>query len=349
MTAIRVHLSKARFNRIRLPTWLWPVAIGATAVSAVVAALSMQLISWPAAAPAPVRPTTAAGLDAFEAQAGPTGAPLLWSVHKGKATVYLFGSIHALQDNMSWMDPRLFQAFDTADAAWFEVSDLDSLPPLRGFDGPALAARPVLLNGLTDVEKKQLKIIVNRYDWSLDELTHVRPWAMAEFIEELDRSGGGFSTEHGVDYTLFHRAKSLKIATGGFESNKLHYSYLYDIGVGKSDKDGGTARLQHALASHFGTGEPGQDIGSLVKDWRAGDERALTGRVLRDRKDDPQVDDVLLVKRNRLWVPKIEDLLKGDKTVFVAVGAAHMLGPDGLVAQLRGKGYTVTRLDPPAR
>src|SRR3569623_955334 len=47
----------------------------------------------------------------------PAGAPLLWVVREGGASVYLFGSAgdHAV------LDQRVFAAFDTASAAWFET------------------------------------------------------------------------------------------------------------------------------------------------------------------------------------------------------------------------------------
>ena len=50
--------------------------------------------------------------------------------------------------------------------------------------------------------------------------------------------------------------------------------------------------------------------------------------------------DYAVVGRNRRWVPQIEECLSQQKC-FVVVGAAHLVGPDGLVAMLRAKGYTV--------
>jgi hypothetical protein len=58
--------------------------------------------------------------------------------------------------------------------------------------------------------------------------------------------------------------------------------------------------------------------------------------------DDP-LTGPLVVDRNHAWIPKLEpELEKGG--VFVAVGAAHLVGDEGLVALLRRDGYTVTQL-----
>ena len=58
-----------------------------------------------------------------------------------------------------------------------------------------------------------------------------------------------------------------------------------------------------------------------------------------------EIRDVLLSRRNASWVAPIEELLADDPRPLIAVGAAHMVGKDGLVELLRAKGYTVRRLD----
>ena len=63
-----------------------------------------------------------------------------------------------------------------------------------------------------------------------------------------------------------------------------------------------------------------------------------------DVKSDPVIYDRLLVARNRAWMPKIEALFSRPRHAFVVVGAAHLVGPDGLVAMLKAKGYQVTQL-----
>lgn len=49
----------------------------------------------------------------------------------------------------------------------------------------------------------------------------------------------------------------------------------------------------------------------------------------------------LLTERNRAWLPVLEAGLGGDTPLFAAFGAAHLLGGDGVVALLRGRGWDV--------
>jgi uncharacterized protein YbaP (TraB family) len=332
---------------LETPHWVRDTVLGLVAGGLAVAS---WMVVQPALAPAPaVRPIVLnipiETPDQREAQSLPTHAPLLWRAERNGNTVYLFGSIHVMKPSLNWMDKRLFQAFDSADAAWFEVPDLDSLPHFTGFDRNVMAKTPVLTNGLTDEEKYELETIINRYDMTLKDVARVKPGAMAGFVSQLDVAGSNYSFNQGVDMTLFHRAKELKKSVDGFENNKLHYSYLYRLGA---DMGGdGTAALKQALANHFGRGNMAGDINVMVSTWRDGDQKALTDGVLGQRAANPRFYDVLLVQRNQLWLPRIEGLLESKKpqSTFITVGMAHLIGPDGLVAQMRAKGYTVERVE----
>jgi uncharacterized protein YbaP (TraB family) len=52
----------------------------------------------------------------------------------------------------------------------------------------------------------------------------------------------------------------------------------------------------------------------------------------------------LLVARNRRWDEAIAVMLQGTPRPLVAVGAAHLVGPDGLAVMLRSRGYRVTSI-----
>jgi uncharacterized protein YbaP (TraB family) len=49
----------------------------------------------------------------------------------------------------------------------------------------------------------------------------------------------------------------------------------------------------------------------------------------------------MLVERNTTWVASVESCITQKTSCFVVVGAAHLVGPDSLVALLQKKGYTV--------
>jgi uncharacterized protein YbaP (TraB family) len=83
----------------------------------------------------------------------------------------------------------------------------------------------------------------------------------------------------------------------------------------------------------------------LLAAYKSGDEAALS-RLIYDpaeRKRNPRAYEVLLTGRNKAWLPRVERYL-AEGGVFVAVGAGHLVGAEGLVAMLRKRGHQVTPL-----
>jgi uncharacterized protein YbaP (TraB family) len=83
---------------------------------------------------------------------------------------------------------------------------------------------------------------------------------------------------------------------------------------------------------------------TLTNAWKAGDAATVERIVLDDVKDEPLLYDRLLVNRNRNWLPKLDALLTRPGRAFVVVGAGHLVGPDGLLAMFKAKGYKVEQL-----
>jgi uncharacterized protein YbaP (TraB family) len=54
--------------------------------------------------------------------------------------------------------------------------------------------------------------------------------------------------------------------------------------------------------------------------------------------------DVLLDNRNRNWVLQLQEIMKNG-SAFIAVGAGHLVGKNGLIALLKAEGFTVRGLE----
>ena len=146
----------------------------------------------------------------------------------------------------------------------------------------------------------------------------------------------GFDPELGLDKHFYDQAKLDGKAVQGLETAEYQISRL----------DGMTMEQQEHLLS-----ESLKDLDSertnmtkLVDAWRAGDAPNVERIVLSELKAEPLLYQRLLVERNRNWLPRIEALFARPKHALVVVGAAHLVGPDGLLAMLKAKGYTVEQL-----
>jgi len=54
--------------------------------------------------------------------------------------------------------------------------------------------------------------------------------------------------------------------------------------------------------------------------------------------------NAIFTQRNKNWVDQIEIEMNGSGTDFIAVGAGHLVGEDGVPAMLKARGYDVKRL-----
>ena len=54
-------------------------------------------------------------------------------------------------------------------------------------------------------------------------------------------------------------------------------------------------------------------------------------------------ENILLTQRNKNWVKQLNVIMKSE-SVFVAVGAGHLVGKDGLINLLKKEGYILKPL-----
>jgi uncharacterized protein YbaP (TraB family) len=84
--------------------------------------------------------------------------------------------------------------------------------------------------------------------------------------------------------------------------------------------------------------------GDILKAWQTGDSEALEKLINEAMREAPAIARRMLTDRNRNWLPKIRELLRGDKTAIVIVGAGHLVGGEGVVELLKREGLKVTQL-----
>ncbi|MSP37331.1 MAG: TraB/GumN family protein [Deltaproteobacteria bacterium] len=141
----------------------------------------------------------------------------------------------------------------------------------------------------------------------------------------------GYDPNLGVDRLLAERAKLAGKPVSGLESGEFQIELL----------DGLPADLQEMmLRQSFAEMEQfDKTVDTMVRAWRKGDVVAAEKLFLESMADYPALREKLLDQRNRNWLPQIENFLKLDEDVLVVVGAAHLVGKNGLIELLKGRGY----------
>jgi uncharacterized protein len=170
----------------------------------------------------------------------------------------------------------------------------------------------------------------------MEPLKQFKPWMLALTLLGLEWEKAGFDADLGLDKHFFDQATSEGKPVQGLET--LDYQIARFDEMPMSDQD-------HLLAESLSELDTEMtSVKALADAWKVGDVPTVEHIVLDDLKAEPRLYQRLLVERNRNWLPKIEALFARPGHTLVVVGAAHLVGPDGLLAMLKARGYTVQQM-----
>jgi uncharacterized protein YbaP (TraB family) len=270
----------------------------------------------------------------------PAGASrgLIWTVEKGGQRGWLVGSLHLMTPDAYPLPPALDAAFAAADVLVEEANPEELKTPAAAMQLVAKAMYPPGTTLQSQVSKETFEKIAKRAEkigLPIDRLQAFKPWMVALTLVGLELQKGGFDPGLGLDQHFLNRAPGAGKNVRTLETAMEQIDFLESL----------SPQLQEGLvaASLEGAETELAQVQRILAAWKAGDTAPIERLLLTDmKKADAAVYDTLLVGRNRRWLPQIEDCLEKQKC-FVVVGAAHLVGPDSVVALLRAKGYTVTQ------
>jgi uncharacterized protein YbaP (TraB family) len=168
----------------------------------------------------------------------------------------------------------------------------------------------------------------------------MQPWMAYLTLSVLPAMQAGYDPGSGIDQVLAKEAKAAGKTIKGFETAEQQLHYLSDFPADQQ------AMMLHQELTDLPNSE--HDINESVADWTHGEVDKIAALDNDEMKTKyPALYEKLLVQRNVQFAETIAGLLKDPATgtVFVAVGAAHLAGPDSVVKMLTDKGFTVTRIE----
>jgi len=167
-------------------------------------------------------------------------------------------------------------------------------------------------------------------------LEKFKPGLLVSTLQVFEFQKLGFTPE-GVDAYFNARAIGDGKALGELEPIDAQIGYIAEMGIGNESE---FIRLSLEDLDEMGT-----SMNEMLAAWRSGDDELLDTLFVKDMKEGyPELYDSLLVQRNLNWMPIIESMFSDSDTEFVLVGAAHLVGEDGLLNMLHKKGYEVRQL-----
>ena len=264
----------------------------------------------------------------------------LWKVQSKKNVVYVLGSIHYLKKEVYPLDEKIENAFDKSDILGVEANINDiKKEDIQKLIGSAFYPENETLEKNVSTEtyemvKKELGGL-----GLLPEVTNKqRPWFLALTLASLETLKLGFDPNYGIDKYFLSKA------TGKKKILELEsFDYQINLFSQLSDKDQ-ELLLLYTLKD---IDVLKQELDRLIQAWTSGDTKGVESIVTRSLAEDKRLSPIyekLIYERNRNMASKIEEYLKTKETYFVTVGAGHLVGNQGIIEILKGKGFLVEQL-----
>jgi uncharacterized protein YbaP (TraB family) len=260
----------------------------------------------------------------------------LWTVRSGANVLYLAGSVHALSAD-AYPLPAVFEKAFDASGTLVEELNLAEAESLSA--APMLLAKGMYTDGRTFdavVSKDTAALVSERFKQTglpIEMFRPMKPWMVMLMLTALEAQKAGLEVNLGLDKYFYDKATAEKKPVVGLETAEFQ--------IDRFDKMSDALQEQMLRSTLTEMDAQGAELKGMITAWKRGDTATLDKTVRTSFAAYPEAYASLIVERNRNWVPELEKCFSRPKPCFVVVGAAHMVGPDGLLALLRQKGYKV--------
>jgi len=276
------------------------------------------------------------GSDARQNQQAAAQKHCLWEVETPTNKVFLLGSLHLLKSDAYPLATEINAAYSVSPKVVFETD-------MGAMQDPAVLTRMLnmgqypegqtLLQNISGDMRIALQKRMADLGLPMEQFVGFKPWFIAVTLTTLELHRLGFSPLNGIDAHYYGRARSDDKEIGFLEP----IDYQLDL-LGNMSADDQKAFLGQTLKDLEIAAEMAED---MVRYWQNGQAGKLYSLLFKSFEDYPEMEDRLLLQRNKGWVKKIEPMLAEPENIFIVVGAGHLVGPQSVVAFLKQKGYKV--------
>ena len=275
----------------------------------------------------------------------------LWRATRDGQTLNIIGTMHLADDRFDARLPELSALVASADLlmveATLEQSDrlksrLTSEPDLMfRIDGPTL---PDLMD---EADWQKLASMVRERGLPVIMAAKMQPWFLTTFLAMppcmLEAMNAG---AEGLDFQLMHVAADAGVATVGLEPEDTLFR-IFDtmpldlqidmLRLSMSDVTGSEDMLATSTKAYFE--ERHGELWMLSQVLAGREPNVDAGRI---QALTEVTEQFLLTDRNLAWIDQIA--ARDESVITIAVGAAHLGGPDGVLPLLEARGYRLERL-----
>jgi uncharacterized protein len=262
----------------------------------------------------------------------------MWKVEGEGGSAYLLGSLHVLTPEWYPLNATINKAFAESKVLVEEIDIAEASDPTRMMSALMKAmltegrtlSKVVAPDVYAEVKKRAEKVGL-----PMMAVERMKPWLVAITLMAPTLQAAGFKPELGVDRHFYDRAVDSRMRRQALETLQYQLDRFDELSM----------PLQEALLKSTLTDLDIEvaNVKEMAQAWGFGNVEAIEKMTLASLKEAPELYHRLLVERNNNWMPHLETCIKQNAGCFIVVGAAHLVGPDGLPALLQKKGYKVTQ------
>ena len=266
---------------------------------------------------------------AFAAQATEKG--LFWKLESptGK-TSYLFGTMHTDDNRVAEMTPNMLEAMKSVDTFMMEAEPTQdpSIFMMKDASLPSL---------LTQAEFDQVRDLAEFHVMHLGAAMQMKPWLLA-VIFDLPKP----QTEFAQDNLLMTKSEDFGKEIKGLETSQEHFSIMDAFSIEEQ-----MVMLRAVLKRTPEQKEA--DFERLMAAYLKGDsdkisalDEKITGGML-PKEIWAKMRVKLLDERNVVMAQRAIPAAN-EKPIFIAVGASHLAGDNGLIAAFKKAGFKLSAI-----
>jgi uncharacterized protein YbaP (TraB family) len=266
-----------------------------------------------------------------------TEKSLLWKISgQGLSEPsYLYGTIHLIDQADFFLSDSTRSFIDASDMVVFEVNmaDMTDIGAQIGLLMDAFMDGGQSLKDLLPAEDYQLvKDHFQGMGLPIFLFERMKPMFLTVFTS-MDLEPDAMSSGDMVSYEMkiLELARAGEKRIGGLETIEYQMSIFDSIPYEE--------QAQMLVESIRSEQNGGDALEELVRLYKSQDIDAMVG-LLKTEEGMGKHEDMLLVNRNRNWIPVMKEMMANQQTFF-AVGAGHLGGTQGVIRLLRQEGYTV--------
>lgn len=264
--------------------------------------------------------------------------PALWVVRDADTTVYLFGTVHALQPGLTWFDSAVKDAFDRSQTLVLELpaGAAEQVPALIPSRSAAPDATP-LTQRLNDQQRSVYTEAMGKFNLPVAGFESRAPWFPGMLLSMMPMLQAGYDPSHGVEAALTRAAGEQGKQIVGLETPESQLDLFAALPM--------NIQVEFLVSSAEQSLKGVEPMQRMVDLWRTGKADELGDYINEAFTDYPDMRAPLLTNRNRNWAEWISTKLNETGGVyFIAVGAGHLAGSDSVQAILRERGINSERI-----